>query len=48
LLSSLLDDQPVSLALTWLGNGHRVIADVLPPARFARTTRYERVAHRLC
>jgi len=40
LLSSLLDDQPVSLALTWLGNGHRVIAvDVLPPARFARTTR---------
>jgi hypothetical protein len=48
LLSSLLDDRPVSLALTWLGNGHRVIAvDVLPPARFARTTRYERVAHRM-
>jgi uncharacterized protein (DUF58 family) len=48
LLSSLLDDQPVNLALTWLGNGHRVIAvDVLPPARFARTSRYERVAHRM-
>lgn len=31
LLSSLLYDQPVNLALTWLGNGHRVIAvDVLP------------------
>jgi uncharacterized protein (DUF58 family) len=48
LLSSLLDDQPVNLALTWLGNGHRVIAvDVLPPARFARTSRYERIAHRI-
>ncbi|MGH2861896.1 MAG: DUF58 domain-containing protein [Solirubrobacteraceae bacterium] len=48
LLSSLLDDQALSLALTWLGNGHRVIAvDVLPPARFARTNRYERVAHRM-
>ncbi|MGH2873018.1 MAG: DUF58 domain-containing protein, partial [Solirubrobacteraceae bacterium] len=34
LLSSLLDDQSVNLALTWRGNGHRVIAvDVLPPAR---------------
>jgi uncharacterized protein (DUF58 family) len=48
LLSSLLHDRPVNLALTWLGNGHRVIAvDVLPPARFARTTRHERVAHRM-
>ena len=48
LLSSLLDDRPVNLALTWLGNGHRVIAvDVLPPARFARTTRYDRIAHRM-
>lgn len=48
LLSSFLDDQPVKLALTWLGNGHRVIAvDVLPPARVGRTTRYERIAHRL-
>jgi uncharacterized protein (DUF58 family) len=47
-LSSLLDDEAVRLALRWRGNGHRVIAvDVLPPARFARTTRYERVAHRL-
>ncbi len=48
LLSSLLDGQSVNLALTWLGNGHRVIAvDVLPPARVARTTRYERIAHRM-
>jgi hypothetical protein len=48
LLSSLLDDQPVKLALTWLGNGHRVIAvDILPPARFAGTSRYDRVAHRM-
>lgn len=48
LLSSLLDDQPVHLALTWLGNGHRVIAvDVLPPARFDRTNRYQRIAHRM-
>ncbi len=48
LLSSLLDDRPINLALTWLGNGHRVIAvDVLPPARFARTTKYDRFAHRM-
>jgi uncharacterized protein (DUF58 family) len=48
LLSSLLDDQPVNLALRWLANGHRVIAvDVLPPARFARTNKYERIAHRM-
>jgi uncharacterized protein (DUF58 family) len=47
-LSSLLDDKAVQLALRWRGNGHRVIAvDVLPAARFARSTRYERVAHRL-
>jgi uncharacterized protein (DUF58 family) len=47
-LSSLLDDKAVQLALRWRGNGHRVIAvDVLPGARFARSTRYERVAHRL-
>ncbi len=48
LLSSFLDDRSVNLALTWRSNGHRVIAvDVLPTARFARTTRYERVAHRM-
>jgi uncharacterized protein (DUF58 family) len=48
LLSSLLDDTSVQFALRWRGSGHRVIAvDVLPPARFARTSRYERVAHRL-
>ena len=47
-LSSLLDDEVVHLTLRWLANGHRVIAvDVLPAARFDRTTRYERVAHRI-
>ncbi|MBO0729429.1 MAG: DUF58 domain-containing protein [Acidimicrobiaceae bacterium] len=48
LLSSLLDDQAVTLALTWRGKGHRVIAvDVLPAARFDRATRHEHVAHRI-
>ncbi len=48
LLSSLLDDQPANLALSWCAKGHRVIAvDVLPPPRFALTNRYERAAHRL-
>jgi len=48
LLSSLLDDQPSRLALRWRGSGHRVIAvDVLPAALFARSTRYERAAHRV-
>jgi uncharacterized protein (DUF58 family) len=48
LLSSMLDDQSVQLAMRWRGNGHRVIAiDVLPAALFARTTRYDRAAHRV-
>jgi uncharacterized protein (DUF58 family) len=48
LLSSLLDDGAVQLALRWRVTGHRVIVvDVLPTARFARTTRAERVAHRI-
>ncbi|MGH9090005.1 MAG: DUF58 domain-containing protein [Acidimicrobiales bacterium] len=48
LLSSLLDDQAVRMALRWRASGHRVVAvDVLPPARFARSTRFERAAHRL-
>jgi uncharacterized protein (DUF58 family) len=48
LLSSLLDDQSVNLALSWLGTGHRVIAvDVLPPPLFERTSRHERMAHRM-
>jgi uncharacterized protein (DUF58 family) len=48
LLSSLLDDQSVNLALTWLGTGHRVIAvDVLPRPLFTRTSRHERMAHRM-
>lgn len=48
LLASLLDDKAVQLALRWRVTGHRVIVvDVLPTARFARTTRAERVAHRI-
>lgn len=48
LLSSLLDDESVQLALRWRGDGHRVVAvDVLPAPRFARTTRYDRIAHRI-
>lgn len=48
LLSSLLDDGAVPLAQRWRATGHRVIVvDVLPTARFARTTRAERVAHRI-
>jgi hypothetical protein len=48
LLSSLLDDEAVRMALRWRGNGHRVIAvDVLPAPRFARTTRYDRIAYRI-
>jgi uncharacterized protein (DUF58 family) len=48
LLSSLLDDEAVRMALRWRVTGHRVIVvDVLPAARFARTTRAERVAHRI-
>ena len=48
LLSSLLDNQSTELAMRWRGNGHRVIAiDVLPAAQFARTTRYDRAAHRV-
>lgn len=48
LLTSLLDDKAVQLALGWRASGHRVIViDVLPTARFARTTRAERIAHRI-
>jgi hypothetical protein len=47
-LTSLLDDRAIELGLIWRGNGHRVIAvDVLPTPRFARATRYERIAHRI-
>jgi uncharacterized protein (DUF58 family) len=48
LLSSLLDDESVRLALRWRGDGHRVIAvDVLPAPRFGRASRYDRIAHRI-
>jgi uncharacterized protein (DUF58 family) len=48
LLSSLLGDEAVRFALRWRITGHRVIVvDVLPAARFARTTREERLAYRI-
>ena len=48
IVSSFLDDEAVRMAALWAGGGHRVIAvDVLPAPRFARTTRYERIAHRI-
>jgi uncharacterized protein (DUF58 family) len=48
LLSSLLDDRSVQMALRWRANGHRVIAvDVLPTAQFDLSSRYERIAHRM-
>jgi uncharacterized protein (DUF58 family) len=38
----------VDLALRWLSGGHRVIAvDVLPPPRFVRADRRQRIAHRM-
>lgn len=47
-LSSFLDDQATRMAELWHSGGHRVIAvDVLPAARFAGTSRYERIAHRI-
>jgi uncharacterized protein (DUF58 family) len=48
LLSSLLDDRSVQMALRWRANGHRVIAvNVLPTAQFDQSTRFERIAHRM-
>jgi uncharacterized protein (DUF58 family) len=48
LLSSLLDEQPINLALHWHARGHRVITvDVLPTADIAQASRYERAAHRI-
>ena len=47
-VSSFLDVEAARMAALWAGSGHRVIAvDVLPAARFARSTRYERIAHRI-
>ncbi|MCW2538307.1 MAG: hypothetical protein JWN95_32 [Frankiales bacterium] len=47
-LSSFLDEEAGRMAALWRGNGHRVIAvDVLPTALFGRTTRYDRLAHRI-
>lgn len=47
-LSTFLDDEAARMAALWRGSGHRVIAvDVLPAPRFSRTTRAERIAHRI-
>jgi uncharacterized protein (DUF58 family) len=47
-LSSFVDEEAAQLALLLRHSGHRVIAvDVLPAARFERTSRYERAAHRI-
>jgi uncharacterized protein (DUF58 family) len=48
IVSSFLDGEAGRLAARWVARGNRVIAvDVLPAARFARITRYERIAHRI-
>ncbi|WP_249012290.1 DUF58 domain-containing protein [Conexibacter sp. DBS9H8] len=48
LLSTVLDDEMLPLALTWAANGHRVILiDTLPPAREEGSRRSERIAHRI-
>lgn len=47
-LSSFLDGEAGRMATLWIGRQHRVIAvDVLPAAQLGRTTRYDRLAHRI-
>lgn len=47
-LSTFLDEQAATMAITWASTGHRVLAvDVLPAADISRTTREERTAHQL-
>lgn len=47
-LSTFLDDEIGRMAALWRRAGHRVIAvEALPAARFDRTTRTERIAHRI-
>src|SRR5690606_40374736 len=48
LLSTFLDDEAMSLALTWRHTGHRVVAvDVLPPVRGAQLTARQLMAYRM-
>lgn len=47
-LSTFLDEQAATMAITWASTGHRVLAvDVLPEAVLTRATREERTAHQL-
>lgn len=47
-LSTFLDDQAATMAMTWAATGHRVVAvDVLPTPDDRRASRHERAASRL-
>ncbi|MFB9650712.1 DUF58 domain-containing protein [Curtobacterium pusillum] len=47
-LSTFLDDQAATMALTWAATGHRVVAvDVLPAPNASRANKHERAAFRL-
>ncbi|MEE6287596.1 DUF58 domain-containing protein [Georgenia sp. MJ173] len=47
-LSTFLDDDAMTLALTWRHSGHRVVAvDVLPPVRTSQLRTRMRLAHRM-
>ncbi|MCU1528404.1 MAG: hypothetical protein JWP75_2167 [Frondihabitans sp.] len=47
-LSTFLDDEPATMAITWASTGHRVIAvDVLPTPDVKRANREELAAYRL-
>jgi uncharacterized protein (DUF58 family) len=47
-LSTFLDDEAATMAITWASTGHRVIAvDVLPQTDASKTTREEKTAFRL-
>ena len=47
-LSTFLDDQAASMAMTWAATGHRVVAvDVLPTPDLRRASKHERTAFRL-
>src|SRR5699024_538145 len=47
-LSTFLDDDAMTLALSWRHSGHRVVAvDVLPPVRTSHLRTRMRLAHRM-
>ena len=47
-LSTFLDDQAATMAMTWAATGHRVVAvDVLPTPDLRRASKHERTAFRL-